>query len=163
MHQNHSTFDLIGRDKGLQEQWLRRFVALIIDAIIIAVVVWVLSILKGFFWFFGWSFLFGVLLLIYSALLESMRGATIGKELVKLRIVSHQGNMDIGKALMRNISKIHVLLLLLDFLIGFFTPGNDPKQRWLDRIVNTTVENVQSPNLYTRPTSDYKKDYNINK
>ena len=143
-------FDYIQRDKRLQEHWLRRLVAFIIDAIIVAIIVWILTffiIIRGFAWFFGWSFISGVFLLLYSSILEALRGATLGKELLKLRAMNRQGNMDIGKALMRNISKIFWLILLLDVLIAFFTEG-EPKQRFMDRIANTTVDDV-SPHPQT--------------
>ena len=146
-----TVFDSIQRDKRLQEQWLRRVVAFIIDAIIVGIVFGILMFLLTFgvfkFDMFSWlligSFLSGVLILLYSALLESLRGATFGKELLKLRVTHRQGKLDIAKALIRNVSKLWWLFLLLDILIAFFTAGNDPKQRWLDRITETTVESTK--------------------
>jgi hypothetical protein len=65
-------------------------------------------------------------------------GATIGKRLVNLVVVSVEGPMDVTKAFLRNISKIYWLFFLADWLIGFVTDG-DPRQRYFDRFSNTTV------------------------
>jgi hypothetical protein len=80
----------------------------------------------------------GSIWLIYSVILEGMGGATIGKRLMNLVVVSVEGPMDLMKALIRNISKIYGLIFLIDWLIGFITDG-DPRQRFFDRIANTTV------------------------
>ena len=144
-----TAFDRLQSDKQLQEHWLRRVVAFIIDAIIIYIVFWILTfwISFGFLFFgsFAWlfldSFLWGAIFLLYSGILEGIRGATIGKELLKLRVIKRAGSMDIGKGLVRNVSKIHWLFILLDLLLGFFTPG-EPRQRYLDRITDTIVEDL---------------------
>ncbi|WP_455392128.1 RDD family protein [[Eubacterium] cellulosolvens] len=138
--------DHLQRDRRLQEHWLRRIVAIIIDYVIIWVIVWIITfavafsmfVFGGFGFFFGGSFLTGIILLFYSAFLEGTRGATIGKSLLRLRVVCNRGPMNIGKALLRNVSKIHWIILLIDLILAFLTAG-DPRQRYLDRIVNTTV------------------------
>ncbi len=145
-----NTIDLIQRDKKLQEHWLRRVVAFIIDYIIIAIIVWVFSIflfsflfifIPYFWWFTGWLIAGGILLL-YAGIFEGIRGATFGKELLKMRVINRNGKMDIEKGLMRNISKIFWFFLLLDLIIALITDG-EPKQRYLDRITNTTVEDIR--------------------
>lgn len=126
-------------DKELQEYWLRRGAAFVIDVIIIFIGAWVTSFFIRFFiffWFF--SFFFGGMLLVYSALLEGSIGTTFGKKLLKLYVVSDKGKMDVSKGFMRNISKIFWLLLALEIAASIFIDG-DPKQRYLDRIVDTSV------------------------
>ena len=140
-----TAFDYIQRDKRLQEHWVRRIVAFIVDIIIIAIIVWIITLfiqLKGFTWFFAWSFLTGVIFLFYTGFLEGTQGATFGKKLLNLRVFGLRGNMDLGKALIRNISKIFWLILLLDLIVAWVTDG-DPKQRYLDRIAGTTVDDVR--------------------
>ena len=142
--------DQLTRDRGLQEHWIRRFVAFIIDAIIIWVSLAVISFVIFFsvvffgdvFGFLGWGLISGVIFLLYSAFLEGTRGATLGKELLKLKVVYKRGQMNIAKALVRNISKIHWILLLIDLILGFITTG-DPRQRYLDRIAETTVIDIR--------------------
>jgi len=146
-------FDVIQNDRQLQEHWVRRLVAFIIDAIIIGIAIWIFTFIFafGFFWFshfswfFMWSFINGSITLLYTGFFEGIRGATIGKELLKLKVICHQDRMDFVKGLIRNVSKIFWVLLILDLLIAFFTDGH-PKQRYLDRIANTTVEDVRELN-----------------
>ncbi len=170
-----TAFELIQQDKRLQEHWFRRLVAIIIDAIIIGIFMGIISLIigVGVNWFgfspklLLWSSVSGVIFFLYSAFFEGLRGATIGKMLLKLEVVSvsSAGPMDITKALMRNLSKIHGLLLLLDVIIAFLTDGK-PKQRYLDRFAHTTVEDISGAKDYLqdrrpphRPPRPYRNKY----
>jgi uncharacterized RDD family membrane protein YckC len=146
-----SAMNIIGSDKSLQDHWGKRLVALIIDYAIFQVISWVAFWLLFIPWWgnwwgpaaFGWTVFqpgfAGIMLFIYSFAMESSSsGATIGKKVMNLRVIPISGNMDVGKAVMRNISKIHGLFLVLDWLVGFVSEG-DPKQKWLDRVAGTTV------------------------
>ena len=138
-----SAIDLIGHNPALQEHWLRRFFAALIDGIIVAVI-YLLFALPLAFLALAWyvvPFLYGVIWLGYSMLLEAIFGATVGKRLLKLRVVAIDGNLDILHCLVRNVSKIYWLIFLLDFIIGGVTQG-DPRQRLFDRIARTTVTRV---------------------
>ena len=148
-----SGFDLITSDRNLQDNWIKRLIAAIVDGIIVGVVFWVIIFALAFgMFFYGWGFLglggllFGVLWLLYFAFMEGTRGATIGKQLLHLRVVATSGNMDVSKGFIRNLSKIHWILLLIDIVVGLATQG-DPRQRFLDRYANTIVlkegENIQ--------------------
>ncbi len=135
-------FDIIGNNKALQDHWLRRIVALIIDGIIIGVIAFLVSI---FFWilspvgFIGWFFV-GLLMFLYFIVLEVAIGGTIGKKLLSLEVVStQQGSLSFVPSLIRNVSKIFWVFLLVDWLVGMFTDG-DPRQKFLDRYANTTVQ-----------------------
>lgn len=139
-----SGFDLITHDKNLQDNWIKRIIAAIVDGIIIGVIAWIIVFALAFsMFFYGWGFwggslIFGVLWLLYFAFMEGTRGATIGKQLLHLRVVATSGSMDISKGFIRNISKIFGILLLLDIIVGLATEG-DPRQRFLDRYANTVV------------------------
>jgi len=138
-----SAIDLIGHNPALQEHWIRRFFAALIDAIVVAVI-YLLFALPLAFTSLAWyvtPFLYGIVWLLYSMLLETVWGATIGKRLLSLRVVAIDGNLDIMHCLVRNISKIYWLLFLLDFIVGGVTQG-DPRQRLFDRIARTTVTRV---------------------
>src|SRR5881397_266699 len=138
-----SAIDLIGHNPALQEHWIRRFFAALIDAIVVAVI-YLLFALPLAFVSLAWyvtPFLYGIVWLLYSMLLETLFGATIGKRLLSLRVVAIDGNLDIMHCLVRNISKIYLLLFLVDLIVGGVTQG-DPRQRLFDRIARTTVTRV---------------------
>src|SRR5213594_3381878 len=138
-----SAIDLIGHNPALQEHWIRRFFAALIDAIVVAVIYLLFALPLGFVslaWYVA-PFLYGIVWLLYSMLLETVLGATIGKRLLSLRVVAIDGNLDIMHCLVRNISKIYWLLFLVDLIVGGVTQG-DPRLRLFDRIARTTVTRV---------------------
>lgn len=143
-----SAFDIIGHSPALREHWLRRVVALVVDAVIVFVVGFLLNARFGIFaWpFLAWLSLLGLLWILYSTVLEAGLGGTIGKRLVHLRVQGIDAPMRLRKALVRNASKINPVLLLLDWLLGFATSG-DPRQRYFDRFARTTVIRVD-PHAY---------------
>ena len=138
-----TAFDLIGHNAALQEHWIRRLIAAIIDGILLSIVVFVFNFAIGIFvWgVLVWPLLFGVLWWLYGTLLEGTVGATVGKKLVALQVVAVDGLMDLPRAMIRNVSKLYWILTLIDLLVGAATPG-DPRQRFLDRIARTTVTRV---------------------
>ncbi len=135
--------DLIGHNPALQEHWLRRLLAMVIDVILVGLVTFFLNFPFAIFatGIFLWPFLFGIVWWLYSALFEGAIGGTVGKKLVALHVVAIDGNMDFARAFIRNISKIHPIFILLDFLFGAVTEG-DPRQRFMDRIARTSVQRV---------------------
>lgn len=119
-------------------------IAGIIDYVIISIIVWIITIFvvfpSGGTWPFRISdFLHGVIFFPYAALLESTRGATIGKQIMYLKATTVDGKLPtLDRTLIRDISKIHGLLWLIDTLIGMATVG-DPHQKYSDRFAGTTV------------------------
>lgn len=138
-----TAFDLIGHNAALQEHWIRRLIALVIDGILLAIVLFIFNFaLSVFLWnFFLWNLLGGVIWWLYATVFEGTIGATIGKKLVSLQVVAVDGLMDMPRAMIRNVSKVFWLLFVLDVLLGAATQG-DPRQRYLDRIARTTVTRV---------------------
>jgi len=158
--------DRLLKDSNTQDLWLRRVIAYVIDWIILVIVssiiggIAVLAFGIGAFFggfsgfFFPFYSLAGILFagiaallsLVYFTGLDYMNHATFGKNLMGLRVVTIDGSrLDIGKALIRNISKIYALLLLLDLLGGFFmkvTPG----QKFSDSIAKTNVVRIGKQN-----------------
>ena len=147
--------------------WIYRLVALIIDSIITgivgAIIYFILLIpiiISGaIFGIVPWwggtfvlPFIYGIILFIYSALLESSwNGMTIGKKLLGLQVqTTSGGKVDFGKAILRNITKIYGLLLFLDWLIGILTPGNK-MQKYTDRMAGTVVVQKNQPFGTTPP------------
>jgi len=158
-----TVFDKIGTDRLLQDHWLRRLIAAIIDSIIIGIITWIISLLIWFPTWTAWSipfltrtsdFLHGVLLFLYAAFLESTRGTTIGKQIMYLKVTTKEGNLPtLNRTLIRDLSKIHGLLWLIDTLIGMATVG-DPHQKYSDRFAGTTVvSTISRPFILTTPPS----------
>jgi len=144
-----SAFEKIGTDRQLQDHWIRRLISGVIDYIIILIVAWIISIiiaipallLTGVFFVREFSLLHGILFFLYASFFESSRGTTIGKQIMNLKVTTTQGNVaSLYGTLIRNISKIHLLLWLIDTLIGMATVGGgDPHQKYSDRFAGTTV------------------------
>jgi len=136
-------------DPNLQDQWIRRLIAYIIDSIIVSVAAGILLLIIRLPFYIAnpfaiidpllFPFVVGLILVPYSIVTESYRGATIGKDLIGLKVVTKSGrNPNFEEASIRNISKIYGLLLILDFVGGLIT-SPDVNQKYSDRIANTTV------------------------
>jgi uncharacterized RDD family membrane protein YckC len=131
-------FDYIGQDNALQQHWLKRFVAILLDAIIVYVpTVVFISVIGGRYVSAG--LLSGVFLFLYSGLFDFAIGGTIGKRLMRMKAVSMKGSLTLSQALMRNASKIFAPLLLIDWVIGMAVDTHDPRQKWTDQLAHTSV------------------------
>jgi uncharacterized RDD family membrane protein YckC len=144
--------------------WFQRLIAYVIDSIpwiVIAYIIsWVLfwnaplaNPIGGFYaltfaaqwwwliWLFIWPLFYGIPLLIYCYVMEnSVRQATFGKGLMGLQVqTTNGGKPNSGQVLKRNLSKILWIVFLIDILMGLATKGNDPRQRYFDRMAGTTV------------------------
>jgi uncharacterized RDD family membrane protein YckC len=137
--------------------WLYRFLAYVIDSIIIFIPVYIIwnfvfwSIFwSGAWWMLGFGswlllpFFFGLIEVLYFVILDVSWGATIGKRVLGLQVQMVNGSKVLfGAAFIRNISKIYPLFLLLDWIIGIATPGPDRRQKYTDRMAGTTVVQVK--------------------
>jgi uncharacterized RDD family membrane protein YckC len=137
--------------------WLLRLIAYIIDWVIVGIIVgilWLIVVLPflvigaiaGFFAAWGWvvvfPFIVGLLMVLYVLYAEVNWGGTLGKRILGLRVQTVKGGkINYSQSFIRNISKIHPLFLLLDWLIGIATPG-DRRQKYTDRIAGVTVVQV---------------------
>ena len=127
---------------ALQQHWIKRGIAILIDSIIVGIATGILGLLIGMSGIFNWltfPFVMGLMYVLYFTITESIYGYTAGKSMVNLRVETAEGRKpSLQSTFIRNISKIHVLILLLDTLGGFFT-SKDAHQRYVDQIANTTV------------------------
>ncbi len=84
-----SAMDLIGHNPALQEHWLRRLIAIVVDGIVVFVVLFLFNALFVVFaWpLIWWSLFYGLIWILYSVILEAGWGATLGKRIVRLRVV----------------------------------------------------------------------------
>ncbi len=131
-------FDYLSQDKQLQEHWLRRFVAIVLDGAIVYIPLLLLGTVIGAPYVFT-GFFSGVALFVYSFLFESATGGTIGKMVVHMKAVPIHGTMSPSQAMLRNLSKVFVLFLFLDWVIGMAVDTKDPRQKWLDQVAHTSV------------------------
>ena len=140
------------KDPHLQEHWIKRVIAYAIDSIIVGVATSLLLIVTlfpifitnpfEFFNLFSFPFATGALLVIYCIIAETVYGTTIGKSLLGLKVVTAANEkVSLEKAFIRNISKIHPVLPLLDVIGGLLT-STDLHQKYSDRIANTTVTSI---------------------
>jgi len=150
-----SVFEKIGSDRQLQDHWLRRLIAGIIDSIITWIIAGIIAALAAFpaFLVSGVFFLGplelvqGVIFFLYALFMESNIGTTIGKQIMSLRVTTTDGKLpSLYRTLIRDISKIYSLLWLIDTLIGMATVG-DPHQKYSDRFAGTTVASTIATSL----------------
>ena len=143
----------------------KRFIAFLIDAIIISVVIGILFGILGTIGFMGASSAetsdsagmmaaimgAGLLMQVLSLALQigyftyfesSERQGTIGKTAMGLIVADENGNrLDVQKALIRNIMRlVSGMICLIGYLMAFFT---DKKQTLHDIVAKT--------NVYTKP------------
>jgi len=139
-------FDYLGRDKTLQEHWFRRFAAVVIDWLIIFIPLSVIGNLINWGVLSIWPLsISSALFFLYCALFDIAIGGTLGKMLLGLKAVSVAGKMDLPQAIMRNVTKLFAPLLLIDWIIGMAIDTTDPRQKWTDSLVNTSVILISHP------------------
>ncbi|MEM2838697.1 MAG: RDD family protein [Thermoplasmata archaeon] len=141
-------FDQIGQDPKLQMHWVYRLFAALIDVVLVFVPIYIimliLSLTQGLHWF-----MFGVIMgffwMCYSAVFEETKGATVGKQLFGLKVVSLDGRIQTYQAMMRNLTKIFGAFLLIDVLLGLVVDTADARQKYSDRVARTTVVSERNP------------------
>lgn len=134
-----SGFDLIGHNRTFQIHWAKRVVAFFIDLAAIFAPLWSFLYLQGVRQPVVYGLLGGFVLYAYSTFAESIFRCTVGKFIVGLEVRSMRGPMSLAKAAVRNFPKLFWFAFpLLDTLAGLVVDG-DPRQRWSDKILGTTV------------------------
>ena len=147
-----SGIDALIKESAAQSYWIRRFFALVIDAIIVVIILAVIAVATvipafalsgtaGVFSFFVGVFAIaaGVVVFLYFVVAEVTRGATFGKHLLHLKVVGPKGgNPNFIESLVRNVSKIYWLLLRLDVVVGLAT-SKQYTQKFSDKMVGTSV------------------------
>ena len=146
-----SGIDALTKDQNAQQYWVQRLIAFVIDAVIVYVVLAAITFFIalpalvvggiGFFgvFFGGVALLWGIVFMLYFAVMESSSGASIGKRILSLKAVSKTGgNPTFGEALVRNISKIYWLLLLLDVIVGLAV-SKGYQEKYSDHLMGTRV------------------------
>ena len=119
--------------------WTMRLAAYLIDSIMLGIVVVLIMIVAGgglLILALSWV----ILSAIYFILLDVLWGATIGKKLVGLEVqLEKGGRISPTKSVIRNISKITLVLPIVGWMIAVITSGIDRCQKLTDRWAGTTV------------------------
>ena len=132
-------FDLIGHNRTFQIHWVKRVIAFFLDLAVIFAPLWSFLYMQGIRQPWVYGVFGGLLLYVYSTFAEAIFRTTIGKFIVGLEVRSMRGPMTFAKAAVRNIPKLFWFAFpLLDTLAGLVVDG-DPRQRWSDKILGTTV------------------------
>ncbi len=169
---NQDGFDVLIRDFRLQSFWALRLIAYGLDVFFVSIFGFLLSVFAYFPLLFGsllgsnwdwrgvWAapFYLGLGQIVYSSMTEYVYGATFGKQILGLKVVNRKNKRpSLVSVFIRNLSKAHWVMLLIDFIAGVFR-SVDPRDKYLERVSGTYVFNtgrgIQIPFL-TRP---YKTD-----
>ena len=143
-----SGFDLLGHNRTLQIHWLKRVVAFFLDLVTVFAPLWSFLFFENIRAAWVYGVLGGIALYAYSTFSEAVTRTTVGKYIVGLEIRSLRGPMSLSKAAVRNFPKLFWFAFpLLDTLLGLIVEG-DPRQRWSDKILGTTV--AQSHLIHVR-------------
>ncbi len=144
-------FDLIHHNKPLQKHWVKRVIAYLADFFISSILIYIPLYLLGIAHmpriFIYFPAIAGAFQVFYSAVLEFNNRQTLGKILLNLEVEGLRGGVALHEAIARNLSKIHGLIVLVDAVLGLATEG-DPRQRYLDRMVDTTVTGTAEPHHF---------------
>ncbi|MBS3782494.1 MAG: RDD family protein, partial [Candidatus Thermoplasmatota archaeon] len=150
-------FDLLHDNKPLQKHWIKRLIAYLIDFIVSSMLIYLVFFFltiglldPSMIWYFPMTA--GMVQVFYSAALEYASKKTIGKAIMKIEVESLTYSFETSDAIIRNLSKLHGILVLLDWVAGMASEG-DPRQRYLDRLTETTVKGIGEP-LHVREFID---------
>lgn len=153
--QFRSGIEALAGSRVAQEYWIRRLIAYVIDTIALSVAVALVTIvllvpltigaiLTGGAFVSAYSFgvfplIVGLISLLYFPVLESSRGATLGKMVMGLKVQTIDGGKPrVLQALLRNVSKVYWPLVLLDVLLGLVFQ-RDYRKKLSDYFVGTVV------------------------
>ena len=125
----------------------RRVVAYLLDFFVVSAFMWIVSDLLSIVFnpynmytvYSYFPYVVPVLIIVYCSVLEKIEGATVGKALMFLRVVSRNGYpISWSQAIFRNLSKIFWVPIIFDWAIGRLLKYND---RVLGIFTKTVVAN----------------------
>lgn len=122
-------------------EFFERLIAIIIDGIIIGIITLILNYILN--WFLANLIGFVIGLLYFWLLEANNNGQTLGKMAMKLRTVNEETleTATISDYFINNLFKGHIILLIIDFIIGILANSGDPKNRLriMENASNTVV------------------------
>ncbi len=146
-------FNRLRHDVGAQTLWVTRVIAYAIDSFIVGalgallallayVPLWIGSIFSGELdWVGVWRlpFILGAGQVIYFTAMEYMYGASLGKQLLGLRVEAPNGGKpSLTAAFTRNVSKVHGFMLFIDVVMGLALT-DDPRDKFTDGVSGAYV------------------------
>ena len=135
--------DTFAKDLGAQEYWMRRVVAIILDALIVGAATYFLSLGAFPRGPLELSLVGGLIFYFYSVVCTYFAGRTPGKALLRLRVVGVRTKIDGARLLVREASKLHIVALIADVAAGMLVEKNG-RLRYLE-VLSDTTEVVDSP------------------
>ena len=149
-------FDILGHDQALRRHWLLRMLAILIDMLIVFFSVGLVLLFLNMDTVLVAGVSASIALFLYSSIMEMVGGATLGKRMLGLKVISIDGEKNMAGALLRNIPKVFWYIFLpIDTLVGLAGRG-DPRQRSFDRLVGTTVVHSADPEIIDKIQSAMK-------
>jgi len=134
----------------------KRVLAYIADYFVVSAIMWIIAELLYFIVFpFSAFFVYEYMIILtpiiglaYFILLEKNLGATVGKHLLFLKVISidnynYNNKISYKQSIIRNLSKIYWIPIIFDILIGRFTGSSN--ERILGRLSHSEVvlENME--------------------
>lgn len=124
----------------------RRVIAYVIDFFVVSAFLWIFAYLISLFagqnlnpFYHAFTFLAPILILVYFSFLEKTKGATVGKSLMYLHVISRNGYpISWIQAIIRNLTKVFWLPIIFDWAIGKLLTRKD---RLLGIFTKTVVVN----------------------
>jgi hypothetical protein len=143
-----SGFDILGNNRTLQVHWAKRVAAFLLDCLAVLAPVSIVLFLLGERRVVAYGVASGIAFWAYATVAEAVARKTLGKTVAGLEVRSVSGPMTLAKAAVRNVPKLFWYLFpILDTVAGLLMQG-DPRQRFSDRILGTTV--AQSSLIHVR-------------
>lgn len=134
-------FEIMDYDKNLKDLWVRRTLAALVDFLITLVIAFLILYFLHPMSYMDTLYLFlvqGPVWYVYSVVFDAVTGKTPGRYIFKIRAVAFVGDLSLGQALLRNLTKLNSLLALADAIAGLSTEG-DPRQRYTERVLDSLV------------------------
>ena len=127
----------------------RRVIAYVLDFFVVSAFMWIISYFLSFVIspldissvYAYFPYFVPVLGYVYFVVLETFKGATIGKALMFLEVRSKNGaKINLPQSIVRNLTKIYWIPIIFDWLVGRFMNTD----RLFGNLTRTVV--VNSPN-----------------
>ncbi|WP_407381149.1 RDD family protein [Methanobrevibacter sp.] len=118
----------------MASMFTRRVLAYVIDFFVVSAFMWIVSYLLSIFVnpygsftvYMYFPYVVPVLILAYFIVLEKVKGATVGKALMYLRVISRNGYpISWIQAIIRNLTKIFWFPIIFDWAIGKIIRRNE--------------------------------------
>ena len=146
-------FDILGHNRKLRRHWLCRIYAILVDMAIVFISVGIVLLYLGYDTILLSGITASVAFFLYSAILEAATGKTIGKRIFRLKARPLKKGKKPGRLFLRNLSKLLWFIALpIDVIVGLAGRG-DPRQRFSDRLLKTTVVHRREPDFHGRRRS----------